>query len=431
MKLERLVTSRFHRSLTLPFQGSIHHFSMTPTNGEQASLRPSKRALPPPSSGPNHAEYWAKLTALGNTPGYCDLGQGKPEFDPVAEAVQAVTGALSDPRSSQYAPVVGHPKLIGSIQRYEERTFGRQVGEGECTVVCSATEGLYAAFVATLEPGDEVIVPQPCFPWYVPQLRLAGAVPVSLHLKKEDLFRLTRKELDARVTSKTRGLLINSPHNPTGHVWDEEELTEICDFCKQHNLVLYSDEVYERQVFGSHRHLRAAGMPGMKERTLTIASAGKLFCCTGWRIGWVMGPPELIAAICRVRSYMTYCAPTILQLGISAALDAALVDYPKDPFTLLLKRNADTLAPALKAAGLTVVPPQGGYFLVADTTALKMDAMTFCDLMAEKAKVVAVPMATFYSEDPDPNLVRFALCKTEDTVQEAAARLKQHMSLSA
>eukprot|EP00928_Gymnodinium_smaydae_P078798 TRINITY_DN62872_c0_g1_i1.p1 TRINITY_DN62872_c0_g1~~TRINITY_DN62872_c0_g1_i1.p1 ORF type:complete len:451 (+),score=35.65 TRINITY_DN62872_c0_g1_i1:46-1353(+) len=407
-------------------------------NGSVAStvgLRPAKRACPPPTSQSQGSEVWQKLTSLGLKPGYVDLGQGKPEFAPASEAVAVAQKALAEALPSQYSPVGGSPALVDAVRRYVERTHGTgsAPADGECTITASATEGLLTAFLATLEPGDEVIVPQPCFPWYIPQLRLAGCIPVPVYLKAEEGFRFSGNALRAVLSPKTRGVIVNSPHNPTGHVCTKEELEEVACICQQHNLLAFADEVYERQTWGGHHHIRLADVRGMRERTLTFGSAGKLFCCTGWRVGWVLGPSTLVSAITRVHSYATYCAPTPLQLGIATALDAALpADGSKgqDAFTIQLRENAATLTSALETKGLRVIQPQGGYFLVADTTPLGVSASEYCERLAEDAKVVAAPMACFYVDNPDPNLVRFALCKTAATVSEAAERIRAQPSLS-
>mmetsp|Transcript_91255 Transcript_91255/g.261182 ORF Transcript_91255/g.261182 Transcript_91255/m.261182 type:complete len:416 (-) Transcript_91255:191-1438(-) len=401
-------------------------------SGARAALRPAKRACPPVASGSQAAEVWAKLTALGATPGYVDLGQGKPEFAPSAAAVSVAQVALSEAVPSQYSPVAGSPVLISAVRRFVERIHGAAAapGEGECAITASATEGLFSSFFATLEPGDEVIVPQPAFPWYMPQLRLAGCVPVPVHLKASEGFELRADALQAAITPKTRGLIVNTPHNPTGHVMGVAELESVAAVCREHNLLAFADEVYERQTWGGHQHRRLADIEGMRERTLTFGSAGKLFCCTGWRVGWVLGPASLISAVIRIHSYTTYCAPTPLQLGVAAALDAAPDDPSKEPFTQQLQENAATLTAAMEATGGKVLQPQGGYFLVLDTGPLGISAAEYVDILADEAKVVAAPMTSFYSDSPDPNLVRFTLCKTRETVLEAAARIREHMDMS-
>lgn len=378
------------------------------------------------------AQVWAEVTALARQPGVVDLGQGWPDFGLSAEAAAAARDALDaapggDVRPSQYTPVPGSPQLRDALRSYERRTWGGEGGGGatDFAVTTSGTEALLVAFQALLGPGDECVVVEPSFPWYKTQVELQGATAVPVTLAKP-AFALSEADLRAAVSSRTKVLVVNTPHNPTGRVLDDAELGAVAAVARDHDLWVVSDEVYERQTFGGRRHRRVADLPGMRERTLTVGSAGKLFACTGWRVGWVSGPPDLVSVISTLHGYLTYCAPAPLQLGVAAALESASADPAKDPFTVQLEANARELGDALRADGVEVFDPEGGYFLVASTAPLGISALEYVKRLGEVAKVVAVPMSVFYcSERADETLVRFAVCKRPDTIREAAKRVRE------
>ena len=269
---------------------------------------------------------------------------------------------------------------------------------------------------------------EPVFPWYVSHVRLAGATAVPVRLEAPG-FALDASAVAAAYTPRTKAVIYNSPHNPTGHVATAEECGALAALCVRHNVLVVADEVYERKVFGGRQEVRLADFPGMRERTLTVGTASKLFSLTGWRVGWVLGPAALLAGVRTVHSYSTFCAPTPLQAGVAEALrDAARLHREApgpDASALAFERNARVLGAALADVGLQVIPAEGGYFLVADVAATGLDAGEYCKALIASARVAAVPMDVFYfSGDPPRTLVRFALCKRAETIDAAAAAIR-------
>lgn len=391
----------------------------------------SRRASAALSSG-GVAQAWAEITALARRPGVLSLGQGAPDMGGAhPAAMEAAIHAIKNHTHDQYSPVPGDPALRGAISRYEARTFGTAAPdpEREVAVATSATEALLAAFYALCDEGDEVIVVEPLFPWYPSQLKLAGAVPVPVKMGKPsgdgNRFALPVEGIRNAITPKTRILIHNTPHNPTGAVATAEETAALARLCVDHDLICISDEVYHRHMFGGLKHVRISEEPGMASRTLTINSAGKLLNCTGWRVGWFTGPEKLVSATNLYRGFATYCAPSPLQVAVAAALDVLPADGA-DANRDIMESNHRDLAIALRARGLTVYDADGGYFLVADCTALKTTAMEYMRALVEECGVVCVPLSVFYasSQAKDDGLLRFALCKSREYVGQVCERLR-------
>lgn len=270
---------------------------------------------------------------------------------------------------------------------------------------------------------------EPVFPWYVSHVRLAGATAVPVRLQAPG-FALDIAALAAAFTPRTKAVIYNSPHNPTGHVATAAECAALSELCVRHNVLVIADEVYERKVFGGRPEVRLADFPGMRERTLTVGTASKLFSLTGWRVGWVLGPAALLSGVRTVHSYSTFCAPTPLQAGVAEALRHAAQQHRDDPSradesAVAFERNAQVLGAALSDVGLDVIPAEGGYFLVADIAATGLDAGEYCKALIAAARVAAVPMDVFYfGADVPRTLVRFALCKRSETIAAAAAAIR-------
>ena len=264
-------------------------------------------------------QLWSEVTALATRPGVLSLGQGAPEIGAHRVAAAGAISALESGVCDQYSPVGGVPELREAIAAYECRIFGGTSPDAlsEVAVATSATEALLAAFFALTDPGDEVLLSEPLFPWYPPQIRLAGAtpVPVRMEMPQDDggRFRFDIDAIAAAITPRTRVLVHNSPHNPTGAVATPAETERLARLCVAHDLICISDEVYHRHTFGGRRHVRIADEPGMASRTLTLNSAGKLLSCTGWRVGWMSGPAPLVEATNHYRGFASYCAPVPLQ----------------------------------------------------------------------------------------------------------------------
>ena len=390
----------------------------------------SRRAAAALSSG-GVAQAWAEITELARRPGVLSLGQGAPDMGGAhPTATSAAIAAIEGSTHDQYSPVPGHAQLRETISRYEQRTFGGDPkdAEKEVAVATSATEALLAAFFAMTDPGDEVIVVEPLFPWYPSQLKLAGAVPVPVKMGKPSAdgepFAFPIDGIRRAITSKTRVLIHNTPHNPTGAVATAEETAALARLCVEHDLLCIADDVYHRHTFGGRKHLRIADQPGMAARTLTINSAGKLLNCTGWRVGWFSGPESIVKATNLYRGFTTYCAPSPLQAAVSAALDTLPADG-SDGNRDIMEANFDELASALRARGLTVYGVGGGYFLVADCSVLGVGAMDYCRRLVEECGVVCVPLSVFYAtpDAADDGLLRFALCKSREYMAQVCERL--------
>ena len=377
------------------------------------------------------AAVWARVTEMARQPNIvADLGQGFPDYQGSPVAIQVASEALSradKSRLNQYSLVNGSVRLRDSIANYFNSAYAGSSnrpldGASNVVVTTSGTEALYAAVMATVDPGDEVVIFEPFFPWYLPDVRLAGGTPKLVPLQWPD-FRFDEAVLRAAFTDKTKLVIVNSPHNPTGHVMTGEELELIAKLCVEHNVVCVSDEVYEWQTFGGREHIRMTDFPGMEERTITVGSASKMFSVTGWRVGWCYGPADLIAGVRALHGYASYCAPAPLQEGVAAALDEAAkaprcVPPEVAKMTLQFEENAKDLVAALKHVKVNAVMPEGGYFVVGEVEDEKFSDVDFCMWLAKERGVVCVPMSVFFgSANPPTNLVRFSICKerTGDT----------------
>ena len=287
-----------------------------------------------------------------------------------------------------------------------------------------ATEAIAAALLGLVNPGDEVVVLEPYYDSYPAMLQVAGAVRRPVTLRSPD-FRLDVDELRAAVTSRTRFVLLNSPHNPTGTVLGREELTAVAELAVEHDLVVITDEVYEHLVFDDAEHVPLATLPGMAERTLTLSSIGKSYSLTGWKVGWATGPAELVGAMVAAKQWLTYTSGAPLQPAAAHALSAH-PDYPLELARDLQERR-DLLVGGLRAAGLPTSTPQGTYFATSDVRELGwVDSLAFCLALPERAGVVAIPVQGFY-DDPagaGRHLVRWAFCKRRDVITEATDRLR-------
>jgi len=383
--------------------------------------------------GGGGSKLWSEITELARLPTIVsDLGQGYPDFNGDEIARQTASQVLlTQSRLNQYSLVNGTADLRKELagfyaKRHPEATALNP--NTEVLVTSSGTESLYAAIIATVTQGDEVIVFEPSFPWYSPDIRLAGGVVKAVTLKYPD-FTIDEKELRAAFSSRTKLVVFNTPHNPTGHVARKWEAELIAKLCVEHDALCLADEVYDQFVFDPAKtgnHIRICDLPGMRERTLVVGSASKMFSLTGWRVGWLYGPEDLIAACRSIHSFASYCAPTPLQDGVRAALAKAAENENAVPKGLqelntLFAENARRLADALeKSFGVKSSLPEGGYFLVSDVSSTGKTDAEFCSFLARERGVVAVPMTVFYTKEPVPrNLVRFSICKTRPVIDRA------------
>ncbi|MBW8763957.1 MAG: aminotransferase class I/II-fold pyridoxal phosphate-dependent enzyme [Microbacterium sp.] len=367
---------------------------------------------------------FAEMSALAVRTGAINLGQGFPDEDGPIEVLEAAREAISA-GVNQYPPGRGMPDLLLAISEHQRRFYSLDVDpDTEVIVTAGATEALTATLLALIDgPDDEVVVFEPYYDSYAAAVALAGAKLVTVPLRAPD-FQPDLAQLAASVSDNTRIILVNDPHNPTGAVFRREVLTEVVRLAHLHDALIVTDEVYEHLAFHA-AHTPIATLPGAAERTLTISSAGKTFSATGWKIGWVHGPADLITAVLTVKQYLTYVNGAPFQPAVAVGLRLP-ESYFADAAALLARKH-EILGEGLRAAGFEVHAPQGGYFTVADATALGgADAAAFCRALPERSGVVAIPLSAFVSpghRDRYAGLVRFAACKRIEVLEEAAARL--------
>lgn len=366
---------------------------------------------------------FAEMSALAVRTGAINLGQGFPDEDGPEEVLSAAVSAIRS-GVNQYPPGIGIPDLRTAIAEHQRRFYGLAVDpDTEVLVTAGATEAIAATLLALLEPGDEVVTFEPYYDEYGAVIALAGGVhrtvPLELPRFRPDLDRLR-----GTVSDRTRVILVNTPHNPTGAVFDREALETIVELAERHDAVIVTDEVYEHLTFGP-AHVPIATLPGARERTATISSGGKTFNTTGWKIGWLTAPAELVTAILAVKQFLTYVNGAPFQPAIAAGL--RLPDAYFERIAAELAHKRDVLSAGLRAAGFGVFPSDATYFVVADAAPLgHPDAAEFCRRLPELAGVVAVPLAAFCREEyaaSTASLVRFAFCKRIDVLERAAAQL--------
>jgi N-succinyldiaminopimelate aminotransferase len=366
---------------------------------------------------------FAEMSALAVRTGAINLGQGFPDTDGPPEVLDAAVAAIRGGHN-QYPPGRAVPELREAIARHQQRFYGLSYDPAnEVLVTAGATEAIAAACLALCEPGDEVVVLEPTYDSYQASIAMAGAAPVFVTLRPPD-YRLDPVALRAAVTPRTRLLLVNSPHNPTGTVLARAELDAIAAVAVDHDLVVVTDEVYEHLTFDGHEHIPLATLPGMRNRTVTISSGGKTFNTTGWKVGWICSSPELVTAVTTAKQFLTYVNGGPFQPAIAAGLD-----LPDRYFTGIaadLAAKRDELCAGLEDAGFTVFRPQGTYFVTVDIRPLRSDGdgMAFCRELPERWGVVAVPNQVFYADAATGrHLVRFSFAKRTEVLHEAVARL--------
>jgi N-succinyldiaminopimelate aminotransferase len=372
---------------------------------------------------PMGTTIFAEMSALATATGSINLGQGFPDTDGPDEIRQAAADAVLAGRGNQYPPGPGIPELRQAVADHQKRFYGLDVDPAsQVLVTAGATEAIAAALLALLEPGDEVVAFEPYYDSYTASIAMAGGVRVPVTLQPPT-FRPDLDALRAAITPRTRLLLLNTPHNPTGMVLTREESLAIAELAVERDLLVVTDEVYEHLTFGVE-HIPMATLPGMWERTVTIGSSGKTFSFTGWKIGWVTGPAELVTAVRTAKQFLTYVSGGPFQYAVAQALA-----LPDEYFTGLradLLRKRDLLAGGLRDAGFEVFLPDGTYFITTDIRGLsEQDGMAFCRSLPERCGVVAIPNQVFYDHVEEArSLVRFAFCKKDEVLAEAVQRLK-------
>lgn len=373
---------------------------------------------------------FAEMSALAVETGAINLGQGFPDTDGPPEVLEAAveairTGAATG--ANQYPPGPGIPALRRAIADHQARFYGVELDpDTEVLVTTGATEALAGALLGMLDAGDEVVTFEPMFDSYAAGIALAGARvgPVLLAPGADGAYRFDPDELRAAVTPRTKVLLLNTPHNPTGKVFDADELALVAEVAVEHDLIVVTDEVYEHLVFPGATHVPIASLPGMAERTLTISSGGKTFSTTGWKVGWACGPAPLVAAVRSAKQFLTYVSGGPFQPAIATGLGLDDAFFAGLGPTMAAK--ADRLGAGLRAAGFTVFRPRATYFTTVDIRPVRPDGdgMALCRELPALCGVVAVPNQVFYARpEHGRHLVRFACCKRDEVLDEAVARL--------
>ncbi len=367
---------------------------------------------------------FGEMSALAVATDSVNLGQGFPDTDGPREVLDAAIAAINGGQN-QYPPLIGVPTLRAAIAEHQQRFYGISVDpDTEVLVTCGASEALAATLIALLDTGDEVVTFEPTYDMYAACAAMSGATirPVTL---RPPAYAADIDEVRAAINPRTKLILLNTPHNPTGKVFTRDEMIAISELAIEHDLIVVTDEVYEHLVFDSLEHIAMATLPGMRERTITISSGGKTFNTTGWKVGWVVGPAALVAAVRTAKQYLTYVHSGPFQPAIAVGLrlpDAFFVEIGAD-----LQAKRDRLCAGLTENGFDVFRPSGTYFVTVDIRPLRSDGdgYAFCRDLPHRCGVVAIPNEVFYTDRRrGRHLVRFAFCKRFEVLDEAVSRLK-------
>ncbi|MDG2113883.1 MAG: pyridoxal phosphate-dependent aminotransferase [Actinomycetota bacterium] len=369
------------------------------------------------------ATIFAEMSALAMRTGAVNLGQGFPDTDGPSEVSEAAVEAIRTGLGNQYPPGTGVAELRHAVAEHQQRFYGMSYdADTEVLVTAGASEALAAAVLALCETGDEVVTFEPWYDIYGANIAMAGAVKKVVTLRPPD-YGFEEAEFLAAISPKTRLILLNTPHNPTGKVFSRDELEFIARIAVERDLLVVTDEVYEHLVFEGE-HIPMASLPGMRERTVTISSGGKTFSFTGWKIGWVCATPELTTAVRTAKQFLTYVSGGPFQYAIAAGL--RLGDDYYDDFRSDLQAKRDHLSAGLRSAGFEVFEPAGTYFITTDIRSFGTDdGLEFCWSLPERVGVVAVPNVVFYDNKHEgKHLVRFTFCKQFSVLDEAVDRLQ-------
>lgn len=375
---------------------------------------------------PFSATIFAEMSALATAHDAVNLGQGFPDTDGPASMLAAACEAINSGQN-QYPPGIGVPRLRQAVADHQRTHYGLDYDpDTEVLITVGATEAIAGAVVGLTEPGTEVIMIEPYYDSYAATVAMAGGIRRTVPLIADgDGFRLDRTALGAAFGPNTALILVNSPHNPTGTVLSDDDLAEIARLCVEHDVIAVTDEVYEHLLFDGRRHTPLATLPGMRQRTLRISSAAKTFNCTGWKVGWLSGPPELVAAAKAAKQFMSFVGSGPFQPAVAMALESEMAWVAASAAALEAKR--DLLSTALTEAGFGVHRSEATYFVCADPRPLGYDdGEQFCRTLPEKIGVAAVPVSVF-ADDKQPwrHLVRFAFAKRDEVIAEAATRLRR------
>ncbi len=368
---------------------------------------------------------FTEMTALAVEHNAVNLGQGFPDFAAPDFLKEAAAQAIQDD-INQYAPASGRPRLKEAVATMMQKVYGRSPEPtNEIIITHGATEAIFATILGLVNPGDEVIMFEPYYDSYVPSVQIAGGIPRYYTLRPPH-WAIDEGELTALFSDKTKMIIINTPHNPTGKVFTREELGMIARLCQTYNVIAVADEVYEHIIFDGRSHHQIASIPGMVERTVTISSLGKTFSATGWKVGWAVAAPDLVQGIFRIHQFMTFSGAAPLQEATAVALETA--DSYYNDLALNYQAKRDFLSAGLHDAGLPPLPCHGTYFLMVDISHLGFaDDVAFCQHLTKSVGVAAIPPSAFYHNPADgAGVARFAFCKKQETLAMAVDRLR-HM----
>ena len=367
------------------------------------------------------------MSALARAHDAVNLGQGFPDFG-WPEAVLEKAAEAVRTGSNQYPPMRGTPELREAVSEYYRRHQGLDVVLDQVTITSGATEALADAIMALIEPGDEVLLFQPLYDAYLPIVLRAGGKPRFVRLSPPD-WRITEEALAGAFTEQTRLVIFNNPHNPTSRIFTREELALLAEHCVRHDSIVLSDEVWEHVVFDGREHLPLSTLPGMADRTVKVGSAGKIFSLTGWKVGWMVAPPDLAPALAKAHQFVTFTTPPSLQAAVAFGLNEAMAEVEATGRAFAVSR--DRLASGLEAAGFVPLPAEGTYFLSIDLDAsgITADDVAFCERAVREAGVAAIPISAFYAEAPVRTVVRLCFAKKDETLDIGIDRLSRARDL--
>lgn len=369
------------------------------------------------------------MARLSREHGAINLGQGAPDEDGPRDVIEAAARALTE-HSNQYPPLLGVLELRKALAAHDRRFYGLEIDpEREVLVTLGATEALACAMFALVEPGDEAVLFEPLYDSYLPILRRAGGVPKLVRLEAPD-WRVPRAALEAAFSPRTKFVLLNTPMNPVSKVFADDELQLIADLCRRHDCYAVCDEVYEHMVYDGRRHRPLMSLPGMRQRTIRIGSAGKIFPLTGWKVGFMIAAPDILGVLAKTHQFLVFTAPPNLQRGVAFGLEKHADDLAEG--TAEMQRKRDLLAAGLKGVGLDVLPSEGTYFLTVDIRSAGFNGGddAFCRRIITDAKVGAIPISAFYADQGRPapdHFVRFCFAKTDAVLNEACIRLGRYL----
>ncbi|HEY4070850.1 MAG TPA: aminotransferase [Sphingomicrobium sp.] len=362
-----------------------------------------------------------RMSALAAEHEAVNLGQGFPDFGWPPEILNAAAKAVVE-GSNQYPPSRGLMTLREAVAAHYNRHFGQQLDAGQVCVTSGATEALGSAILATVQPGDEVIILTPAYDSYAPMIRRAGAVPVEVALRPPE-WRIELEVLEAAVTAKTRAILFNNPHNPAGRLFGRDELETIAELASEHDLIVIADEVWEHIVLDGRCFTPLTTLPGMEARTIKVGSAGKIFSLTGWKVGWMVAAPALAAVVARAHQFLTFSTAPNLQSAVAYGLNEG--DAWLQPMRDRFQRSRDLMAQGLRHAGYAVLDAEATYFMCVDLAAsgTLLDDERFASAAVEKAGVAVVPISAFAERDPSRHLVRLCFSKKDETIEAGVAAM--------